>query len=188
MWCITLLNSCYLFPNLYSNIIHKREKKHLQRLLQSDDVKSVESIGHSRTWKQNSISPITAALWHSQHCTHRNQDLEGAVHDLNVPILQGTAYHRDIGMAIQSCDARHWSLLPYTARTVFTPPRLVPGDVKRQELTVLKSCKDISIYSESIWHAVLKSMETKFLTSLLSRNAITDQNTLALYSLLKSIL
>lgn len=40
--------------------------------------------------------------------THqRNQDLEGAVHDLNVPILQRTAYHGDIGMAIQSCDARH---------------------------------------------------------------------------------
>lgn len=161
VWCITSLYFSYLFPNLRSNAIHKREE-YLQRLLQSDDVKSVESIGHSCTWKENSISSITIALWHSQHCTHRNQDLEGAVHDLNVPILQRTAYHGDIGMAIQTCDARHWSFLPYTTRTVFTPPRLVPGDVKCQELTVLKNCKDISIYSESIWHAVLKSMETKF--------------------------
>ena len=37
----------------------------------------------------------------------RDQDLEGAVHDLNILILQGTAYHRDTGMAMQSCDARH---------------------------------------------------------------------------------
>lgn len=60
------------------------------------------------------------------------------MHDLDVPVLQGTAYHRDVRMAVQSFDARHRSLLPYAAGTIFTPPRLVPGDVKCQEFAVLR--------------------------------------------------
>lgn len=88
--------------------------------------------------KPNSIPSTTATPQDCQRHTHRDQDLEGAVHDLDVPILQGTAYHRDVGMAIQPFDPRHWSLLPYTARTVFTPPWLVPGDVECQEFAVLK--------------------------------------------------
>lgn len=40
-------------------------------------------------------------------CTHRDQDLEGAVHDLDVPVLQGAADHGDVGMAVQPFDARH---------------------------------------------------------------------------------
>lgn len=60
------------------------------------------------------------------------------MHDLDVAVLQGTADDGDVGMVIQPLDARHGSLLPYTARAIFTPPGLVPGDVECQELAVLK--------------------------------------------------
>lgn len=157
----------------------------------------VENMGQPPCLEKNqpnSISSTIATPWQSWRRTHRDQDLEGAVHDLDVPILQGTADHRDVGMAIQPFDARHWSLLPYTARTIFTPPWLVPGDVERQEFTVLKrevskrspfAVRKSDVLSDG---GHIKSMENlKFLRSPPSRNASTDQNTFALYSWLKSI-
>lgn len=105
--------------------------------------------------KPNSIPSTTATPQDCQRHTYRDQDLEGAVHDLDVPILQGTAYHRDVGMAIQPFDPRHWSLLPDTARTIFTPPWLVPGDVECQEFAVLKrKVAKRSPFTMSVWYAV----------------------------------
>lgn len=144
---LQVLGCWYPFPILSSNIVHKREQKNKQTKTFTEafairwykmGCKIQASLCAWKKIKPNSISSTIATPQRSQQCTHRNQDLEGAVHDFDVPILQGTAYHRDVGMAIQPFDARHWSLLPYTARTIFTPPWLVPGDVESQEFTVLK--------------------------------------------------
>lgn len=200
-WLLPVFGCRYPFPILSSNTVHKTEQenkqtKRLQRLLQSDDTKWGGKYGPASVpgkKNPNSISSTIATPWQSWRRTHRDQDLEGAVHDLDVPILQGTADHRDVGMAIQPFDARHWSLLPYTARTIFTPPWLVPGDVERQEFTVLKrkvskrspfAVRTSDVLSDG---GHIKSMENlKFLRSPPSRNASTDQNTFALYSWLKS--
>lgn len=140
-----MLGCWYPFPVLSSNIIHQREQenkqKKPQRLSQSVDTKWSGKYGPASVPGKNKTKQHPSTTATPQDCqrhTHRDQDLEGAVHDLDVPILQGTAYHRDVGMAIQPFDPRHWSLLPYTARTIFTPPWLVPGDVECQEFAVLK--------------------------------------------------
>lgn len=67
---------------------------------------------------------------------HRHQDLQGAVQDFHVAVLQNAADTRHQGLATGGLEAGHW-LLSLTAGAMLTPPGVVPGEVECQELAVL---------------------------------------------------
>lgn len=71
--------------------------------------------------------------------THSNKNLSTAVNDLDVLVVYEAAHDGDVGMALCGADPRSLlHLVPHAARPMFAPPRVVGGDVKRQQVTVLE--------------------------------------------------
>lgn len=70
--------------------------------------------------------------------TYRDEDLEAAVEDFDVLVLQQAAHDGYIGLCIRTALSAGGDLSSDTSRPVLAPPGVVCRDVKGQEVAVLK--------------------------------------------------
>lgn len=70
--------------------------------------------------------------------TYRDKDLEAAVQDFNVLVLQQAAHDGYIGLCVCTAVCASGDLSSDTAWPVLAPPGVVCRDVKGQEIAVLK--------------------------------------------------
>lgn len=78
-----------------------------------------------------------------------NKNLSTAVNDLDVLVVYEAAHDGDVGMALCGADPRSLlHLVPHAARPMFAPPRVVGGDVKRQQVTVLGQAPYIQVEAD----------------------------------------
>lgn len=81
--------------------------------------------------------------------TYRDKDLEAAVQDLYVLVLQQAAHDGYIGLCVCTAVSAGGDLSSDTAWPVLAPPGVVCRDVKRQEVAVLKRQRGGAVISLS---------------------------------------
>lgn len=104
-------------PLVECKVIHPLAPLHLRRqvclLEQKVGGFFIDMVERKWIKSTNEIKAVFFFCKNTNHVTgvhkahQRDEDLEGAVHDLDVAVLQGTADDRDVGMVIQPLDARH---------------------------------------------------------------------------------
>ena len=74
-------------------------------------------------------------------CTHGEEDLRGALRDLDVLVVQQAAHDGEVGLVLcrVGADSRRAlvDVAPHAAWPVLPPPGVVRRDVEREQVTVL---------------------------------------------------
>lgn len=78
----------------------------------------------------------------------RDEDLEAAVEDFDVLVLQQAAHDGYIGLCIRTALSAGGDLSSDTSRPVLAPPGVVCRDVKGQEVAVLRQTSDVQVEAD----------------------------------------